>query len=358
MMRACDASELLLDPHFLLYKVDLAGGRLIFLPTTHRLIEQASFLDGRTPIAAGPPVACSLGDALASVGDVEAGPDRFIFHVSFCGSTRLSRLIDRPGKVLALREPNVLVGLADWKAALDRQSAEDPRLVPLVRLACASLRARWQANEAVVVKPSNWVNNLLPELCRSASQMRPLFVVSSRRSFLRAVFRGGRDRLAFTAHAAAHLASAHSSHQALLNAAVRAASEPLGQAAHIAAFLHWLQLRQFRCAMAAGGWRSDRVVTFDRIEQAPGAAAADASAALGLDLSPEELVAAVTRNSGRNAKQPDAAYSPEERFEADRKIDRLQGARIEAALAWARDLLPDDQDFAMVGEAVPERRAG
>ena len=357
-MRLCEAADLLHDPGFLLHGLDLAGDRLIFLPTTRRLIERASFLDGRTEIASGPAVACGLAGALETADESEAAPDRFIFHVAFCGSTRLTRILDRPGQVLALREPNVLVDLANWKAALDSRSAQDMRLAPLVRLACASLRARWQPTEAIVVKPSNWVNNLLPELCHPGRDMRPLFVVSSRRSFLRAVFRGGRDRLAFAARAAAHLAGARSSHQALLNAAIRAARDPLGQAAHLAAFAHWLQHRQFRRAMLAGGWGSDHVVTFDRIEQFPGAAAAAASAALGLDLSADDLADGVARNTGRHAKQPDAAYSAEERFEADRKIERVHGADIEAALAWARDLLPEDDQAFEGAEAFPARRAG
>lgn len=358
-MRICEASDLLDNPRFLLHKVDLASDRLIFLPTNRSLLGEASFLDGRTEIAAGPPISCSLEAALEARGEGASPPDRFIFHVAFCGSTRLARILDRPGKVFALREPNVLVELADWKAALERRSAEDRRLAPLVRLACASLGARWQPDEAIIVKPSNWINNLLPELCLSARDMRPLFVVSSRRAFLRAVFRGGRDRLAFTARLAAHLASARSSHQALLNAAIHAASDPLGQAAHLAAFAHWLQHRLFRRAMLAGGWGSDHVVTFDRIEQAPHAAAAAANAALDLGLSPADLTDGVARNTSRNAKQPDAAYSAEERFEADRKVERVHGPHIEAALAWARDLLAeDDPSFAGEREAVESLRFG
>jgi hypothetical protein len=357
-MRVCKTADLLYDPGFLLHQLDVPGDRLIFLPTTRGLLERASFLDGRTEIASGPAVACNLSRALEAADESRFAPDRFIFHVSFCGSTRLARILDRPGKVLALREPNVLVELANWKAALDSRSAQDMRLARLARLACASLRARWQPEEAIVVKPSNWVNNLLPELCHPGRDLRPLFVVSSRRSFLRAVFRGGRDRLAFTARAAAHLATARSSHQALLNAALRAASDPLGRAAHLAAFAHWLQHRQFRRAKLAGGWGSDHVVTFDRIEQFPRAAAATASAALDLDLSAEDLAEGVARNTGRHAKQPDAAYSAEERFEADRKIDRVHGAVIEAALAWARDFLPEDDQTLEGAEAAPARRAG
>ena len=358
-MRICEASDLLDDPRFLLHKVDLASDRLVFLPTKRDLLGQASFLDGRTEIASGPPIGCSLEDALGAGAAAASTPDRFIFHVAFCGSTRLARILDRPGRVFSMREPNVLVDLADWKASLERRSAEDSRLAPLVRLACASLGARWQPDEAIVVKPSNWINNLLPELCLSSREMRPVFVVSSRRSFLRAVFRGGRERLVFTGRLAAHLASARSSHEALLNAAIRAGADPLGKAAHLAAFAHWLQHRLFRRAMLAGGWGSDHVVTFDRIEQAPHAAAAAANAALGLGLSSADLADGVTRNTSRHAKQPDAAYSAEERFEADRKVERIHGAHIEAALAWARDLLvEDDPSLAAERPAVGARWAG
>lgn len=356
-MRICEASELVHDPRFLLHKVDLSTGRLIFLPTSRPLLEQASFLDGRTEIAVGPPIACAIDEALA-VPPRLGGPDRFIFHVAFCGSTRLARILDRPGRVLSLREPNVLVDLADWKTALDRRAAQDSRLAPLVRLACASLATRWQADEAIVVKPSNWVNNLLAELCLSGRDARPLFVVSSRRAFLRAVFRGGRDRLVFTARAAAHLASGRRSHQALLDAAIRAATDPLAQAAHIAAFAHWLQHRQFRRAMLAGGWSSDHVVTFDGIEQSPLGAAAKANRALGLGLSPADLAEGVARNTSSHAKQPGATYSAAEALEADRQVDRIHGQKIEAALAWARDLLTEDDPAFIEESPVPARRAG
>jgi hypothetical protein len=350
-MRIGQARELLFDPRYLLHRIDHEGGRLIFLPTTRRLLARASFLDGRTRIASGPEIACSIADALRGA-DVSVGGsrDRFIFHVSFCGSTRLARILDRPGRTLAMREPNVLVDLADWKAALDQRFASDPRLASLVRLACASLRSRWQPDEAVVVKPSNWVNNLIPELASASPGLRPLFVVISRRAFLRAVFRGGRERLAYTARAAAHLAAGRPSDRALLNAAISASSDPLGKVAHIAAFAHWLQHRQFRSAMDAGGWGSDHVVTFDQIESAPRAAASTAAAALDLALTADDLAEGVGRTSERNAKQPDAAYSREERFEADLKVDRVHGGHIEAALAWARDLLveggsPADEDL-------------
>ena len=359
-MRIGAADQLLFDPRFLLHRLDLAAGRLIFLPTTRRLLAQASFLDGRTRIASGPEIACGLADALrhAESGRAEAPPNRFIFHVSFCGSTRLARIIDRPGRVLAMREPNVLVDLADWKAALERSSAVDPRVAPLARLACASLRSRWHSEEAVVVKPSNWVNNLIPELAASGA-IRPLFVVMSRRAFLRAVFRGGRERLAFIARAAAHLASGRPSDEALLNAAISAASDPLGKVAHIAAFAHWLQHRRFRRTMDSCGWGSDHVVTFDQIERAPRAAAATAAAALDLDLSAEDLAHGVARTSERDAKQPDAAYSREERFEADVKIERLYGERIEAAVAWARDLLADGAALAAESDDdLAARQAG
>jgi hypothetical protein len=359
-MRASQASELLLDSRFLPHRIDVGGNRLIFVPTTPHLIERASFLDGRTAIACGPEVSCRIDEALevaqtqAFEQAENAAPDRFVFHVAFCGSTRLARILDRPGKVLALREPNLLVELADWKAALDRRSAEDPRLAALVRLACVGLRARWRPEEAVIVKPSNWVNNLLPDLCHPGRDVRPLFITSGRRSFLLAVFRGGRERLAFAARAASHLASANRSHQALLAAAIGAASEPLAQAAHIAVFVHWLQHRQFHDAMAAGGRDGVQVVTFDSIEQAPHHAASAAAAALGLDLSPGDLAEGVARNAGRNAKLPGMDYSPEARLEADRQIERLHGARIEAALAWARDLLPELGEVPLEGE----RRAG
>jgi hypothetical protein len=330
-------ADLIHDPFWLLHRVDIEGGRLLFLPTTQSKLRHASFLDGRTPIEAGAPVAVPIEDALDEGFDRPAGPDRFVFHVSFCGSTLLARILDRPGRVMVLREPHCLVDLADWKAALDRACRRDERFEALLRLACASLRARWAPDEPVVVKPSNWANTLVGPLCAENSGIRPLFVTMAPRAFLRAVFRGGRNRLAFTARVARHLASGDAGAETLVAAAVRGAPEPLGQVANLVLVAYALQLRRFR---AAADSVPEPFVAFSQIEHAPLAAACAAADALDLDLGADALAAGVALNAGRDAKQPGAVYQAAEHRLADERSEDQYGGLFDAALAWADDYLP------------------
>jgi len=160
-----------------------------------------------------------------------------------------------------------------------------------------------------------------------------------RRAFLTAVFRGGRDRLAYTARAAAHFATSNPAWDPLVAQAAAAASHPLDQVANLAALAHWLQARLFEEARSAGGWGADRQAGFGEICSAPAKVAAKASRALGVDLSPKDLGAAASRNDKRHAKQPGAVFSEEAQAGADVQVEDAHGARIDAALAWAEQSL-------------------
>src|SRR3982750_4542023 len=147
------------DPRYLLHRVDPVRRQLLFRPTTAEAVRDAAFIDGRTSIWTGPPMVFPFdeGEQLRIVPS--AG--RAIFHMSFCGSTLLARLLDRPGKVLALKEPNCLVDLADWKTALKQQNQGSADFESTVGLAAAMLARRWADGEQILLKPSSWANNLI-----------------------------------------------------------------------------------------------------------------------------------------------------------------------------------------------------
>ncbi len=326
-------AELLRSPSWLLHRIDVAAGRLIFLPVARSTLASASFLDGRRPLAEGAAASCTIDEALAAAAEAgPPGPDRFLFHMSFCGSSLLARILDRPARAFVLREPNALVDLADWKAAQEREGRADARFAPIVALTCASLRARWRRDEPVLIKPSNWVNNILPELL--ARDARAACIQIEPRPFLRAVFRGGRERMAFTARLAAHLAAGSACDQALLAAAIRASADPLGQMAHLALLVLHLQRRRFRAALPG-----HVPIGFDMISHSPIAAALAAAEAAAIDLSWEEVAAGVARNIGIDAKQPGMAYSVQDHVRADAEGEHLHGHYFDAAMNWAADLL-------------------
>jgi len=75
-----------------LHKVDPARRTGSFVRTSAAALRAAAFLDGRTLYWDGSPVE----RAIAPAGDGDAPVARYIFHVGFCGSTLLARLLDQP----------------------------------------------------------------------------------------------------------------------------------------------------------------------------------------------------------------------------------------------------------------------
>ena len=115
----------------------------------------------------------------------------------------------------------------------------------------------------VVVKPTNWVNPLLPRLCAPGRIDHAVFVSMKRRHYLGATFRGGIDRLAFCARLAGQTAPVVPHGAALMHAAIESTSDPFGRMARIMALLHWLQESLFEDAIARNGWPDALRIDFD-----------------------------------------------------------------------------------------------
>jgi hypothetical protein len=325
-------------PDFLLHKVDPSSNILTFLPTSSALLRKASFIDGRSPISHGKAIECGI-DTMEGADPPLRHQRRFIFHVAFCGSTFLSRILDWRGKTLVAREPNCLVDIADWKTSHERTGRTTRPTSQLTELACSSLFGSSASDEAIVVKPSNWTNNLLPELCDANS--RAVFVVTQARSFLRAVFRGGRNRLAFVARAAALLAAGRAGDDMLMAAAVKSSTDPLDQIAHMAALLHHMQMSRFREAMKIRHWSNPAILFYEDIVASPDASAEIANRHLGLNLTTEEISRNVAEKRKRHAKDGTAPFDANILREIDESVEAHHGRRIDTPLAWYRDCVPD-----------------
>lgn len=321
-------ADLLADPGWYLHRIDPAGGAATFVPTRPDLLTRPSFIDGRDDFACGPAVTVSLGRLLEAPPPQAAGPERMIFHVSFCGSTLLARMLELPGAAFVLKEPAALVDLADWKKA----APGDARLAPALAMVRAALGRRWSADEPVMVKPSNWVNNLLPDLTRDPA-LRAVFVTMARRPFLVAILRGGRDRLAFTARAAAHLATTQEE-QGWLRAAIAASDDPLARAVRLAAVTLHVQMRAFAAVAVPGRAIDAAAVTGD-----PVAAALMATQLLDLGIDPGRLAAHAAAKSGEDSKNPGRAFTTAGRRGEDDAVEQHHGALLDAAEDWAERTL-------------------
>jgi hypothetical protein len=296
-------------------------------------LSEPAFLDGRTRFWTGEgssrPV--EAADAVADVADL-----RLILHVGFCGSTLLASVLDQPGRALVLREPHVL-------AALSEQAGDLQAVAPQLWQACSLLSRRFAPGEAIVIKPTNWFNNLAPLIARAPQAVHPVFISASATEYLTAAFRGGRERISFLVKLAAHLANKVPSGPALWQSAAAAQLDPLERAARIVLLARSLQLQLFRRALLAGGWKQDRWIEFsDLTDDLPGNAWR-ASRLLALDLDRDELERRCRSAAERNVKSAGGTYSREERRAEDRDIWSLHQWSFEAAQRWAAETLEGEE---------------
>ena len=319
---------MLADPHWFPHHLDLAKGELLLFPTTRERLAAEPFVDGRSDFSTGKAMQIGLAEAIDGAPD-SPGPDRMIFHVGFCGSTLLATVLDQPGRCFVAREPNLLAELASARS-------HGKAIAAPLDLARRLLRRRWSEGEVVACKPSNWVNNLLPELLAEPASIRPVFITMEPRAFLLAAFRGGRDRLAFLIRLAAHLAATAPGGQALWQAGSVETADPLERAARLVLVALELQLRLFRSAAPSG---EDQRLSFADIQNDLPMAARRAARALDLPLDDREIAEAVNASQGRHAKQRGLSYSAERRAGEDEEVERHHGKRIDAALEWGRSTL-------------------
>lgn len=122
---------------------------------------------------------------LAAIKSLAPPTPHFIIHSAYCCSTMLARAFDLPGTAMALKEPQILndaVGL--------RLRGGDPRQVAAALDIALWLLARpFAAGEAVVVKPSNLVNALIPALISLRPDVRLLFLHAPLEEFLGSIAR-------------------------------------------------------------------------------------------------------------------------------------------------------------------------
>lgn len=310
-----------------LHRIDSRRRQIEFVRTDHGRLRSAIFLDGRERFWDGEPEIVAFPQS--SDGEPAVGGDRMIFHHAFGGSTLLARLLDRCGAAIVLKEPQCLVDLADWQRGLRHDDIADSAFAPTL---CRSRQAlRLGDRGPVVVKPSSWANSLLPLLAGCATPVRPLFLTMGRREYVRAVVRGGRDRLAFSARAASHLAAGFANGKSLVGDAVAAGADPLSKAINLAALVHVLQQNLFEAAAGPNGLAIS-AIDFAEISNDPAKATARAARILGLEADFAAIDEAVAALRERHAKMPDKGYTAAQRQAADRAVDDAHRGVIDQAV--------------------------
>lgn len=118
---------------------------------------------------------------------VKQAPLHFIFHSAYCCSTLLARACDIPGVSMGLKEPVMLNDIMGWKL---RGAATD-KMTPALQDILTILARPFADNETVIVKPSNLVNALAPQILQMRPDSKAIFLYAPLEDFIGSIARKG-----------------------------------------------------------------------------------------------------------------------------------------------------------------------
>lgn len=176
--------------------LDAQRGEIGFIRTSRQALAQAPFLDRRFADPQAVETRLAI-DHLRSVVDTAELP-AVVLHTAFCCSTLLASALDRPGRVLSLKEPDVLMQLANLRRVHEPLRRDDAAFVRWTELTLRLLGRRFAKDERVLAKPTNAAANLLPILMRFDAPV--LLLYSDLRAFLVSVIKKGEAGRWFVRH--------------------------------------------------------------------------------------------------------------------------------------------------------------
>jgi hypothetical protein len=185
-MAAPSVQNVVVDPDWIPHTFDVAGANLTFVHVPKAARAELMFLSdehfaGKFAKAEFPAAAVA-----AEIGNTPRAPIHFIFHTSFCCSTLLANALDVPGATTVLKEPDVLINLANRLIRSDDQ-ANRQRLELVLRL----LERPSGPGETVIVKPTNFANRLLENILAQRPQTKAVLLYSDVETFLRSLLKRG-----------------------------------------------------------------------------------------------------------------------------------------------------------------------
>lgn len=321
--------------HFLAFEGDTA----LFLKMDRGSYHRSIFLDRRINALDAFPMRAPL----APLTEMARGQDilrtGWIFHVAHCGSTLLSRLIDRLDGGLVLREPPPLRQLGIAAASGSAGEAWSERL----RLAAAMASRRFDPAWPSVVKANVPVNFILPQLLALNADAPAILLHFTLEAYVLAVL-GNASHRAWIDQLSGQMMS-------VLAAAV--GLSPGATTAERAAALWLAQMAMFDAALRAHP--AARSLDAEALFADPiGVASA---AALHLGLRPlaigtdSELISRYSKNPAKRFDESDRRAQ-----QAERRIalaDEINTARrwVDASAATCK--LPACLDRSLLGEATP-----
>lgn len=182
--REPSVKDVVSDPHWFLEDYHEDVRKLRFIRAGRETLARESFLaEGLWDYASLPRLEATESEVSSLLQQGAAKPRlNFLWHTAFCCSTLIARALDREGRNLSLKEPGILLTLAEAK----RQNAIGSGRPFSYRFAETVFRLMhrpFHRGEQVTVKPTNFANHALREAI-SLTEGKMLFLYSDCRSFL------------------------------------------------------------------------------------------------------------------------------------------------------------------------------
>lgn len=310
--------------------LDAARRSLLLVETDEVTLAEQPFLDRRWRRTA----LAERWAPLEPVGAADEAPGLgFIFHTSFCCSTLIAAALDRRGRSLALREPWVLVQLADALRAGQCEPGQPLEGAPgLVFRALAGLASAGK----VVVKPSNFANRVAREAAHGTSG-RALLLYSDQPSFLISIAKGGVQLGRFVRSLFATVAADLGERMPLTGRDLLEMAD-----LELAALVWRMQMAVVKRDLARYG--PARTASLDSeafLADPPGAIAA-LDGFFNLGLGPAHAREVVEGPLlGRHAKTPELAFTPSDRLSQAAAVRERLGGDLDRLVEWSHTAWPD-----------------
>lgn len=193
LLNVCD------DPGWFLSDIDTERKSLSFVRTNRSDVSSAPFLDERFTQGRREVRLVPITDAQSALAHSRSNDEAaFIFHTAFCCSTLLASVLDRPGRVLSLKEPGVLMSLANVRRTDPDLGHSDSQYQRLTNTVFALLARRFSVGESILIKPTNAANILLEPVLLSGARF--LLLYSDLPGFLVSVIKKGEAGRYFMRH--------------------------------------------------------------------------------------------------------------------------------------------------------------
>jgi hypothetical protein len=302
--------------------LDVRHRRFLFRNTSIEALRSNPFLDNRF-IGADDPVQPVEADTLREQAMPQTPLPAFLLHTSFCCSTLLARLLDFPGRSLALKEPLILRRLADAK-----QNGIDG--ADLIALSLQLLFRDLDDGSAILLKPTHVALNLAAELLHCAPAAKTLLITSTLEDFMISNIKKSED----TQRKVPELVERFMSASDLPARLPPEAFEPPSFLAGVA--LQWHAQQQIVHDLMNGpSGSSIRLVQEAELLHAPAETLRAALDWLNWRIPDDAIEAQIVRIMSKHAKSISRDYDPREKQYETELLRQKFGSDLEQALHWS-----------------------